>query len=172
MKRVIFSIVGLFVMSGLVLSCSSDDGADCPEDFSGALEANEEKLVGQWQLTAILADEAVDITDDDTENPSTNLFAQYNECQKDGVYTFNADRSYIFEQGQNGTNCQNKGTFEGTWQLSSNILGLIFSCNTQNLVVTFNGSDTAFSFSDDFNITDVSGNTIEANITFTYSLVE
>ncbi len=172
MKRMIFSIAGLFMISGLVVSCNTDDdSSNCPEDFTGTLTANEEKLVGEWVLTAILADEAVDITDDGQENPSSDLFAQYGECQKDGVYTFNSDRSYIFEQGQNATNCLNKGTFDGTWQLSSNTLSLVFSCNTQNLSLTFNGSNTAFSFSDDFNITDVNGNTMQVGITFTYSLV-
>ena len=171
MKRIIFNVVVLFMMGGLVVSCSSDDDSDCTEDFSGALQANEEKLVGEWVLTAIVANEAVDITDDDTENPSTNLFAQYNQCQKDGVYTFNADRSYTFEQGQNGTDCQNRATFDGTWQLSSNTLSFVSSCTLQNLTVTFNGSETDFMFSNVFNVTDVNGNTIEVNITFTYSLV-
>lgn len=171
MKRIIFSIGTLLLMGGFMISCSTDDNSsDCPEDFTGALEANEQKMVGEWVLTAIFADEAVDITDDDQDNPSTDLFAQYGECQKDGVYTFNANRAYTFEQGLNGTNCQNSGTFDGTWQLSSNTLSFVDACIQQNLALTFNGSDTAFSFSDDFNITDIGGNTTQVNITFTYSL--
>ncbi|MBO0323720.1 DUF5004 domain-containing protein [Muricauda sp. CAU 1633] len=172
MKRMIFSVGTLLLMGGFMVSCSTDDGSsDCPEDFTGALVANEEKLVGEWVLSAIVADEAVDITDDDQENPSTDLFAQYNDCQKDGVYTFNANRTYTFEQGLNGTDCQNRGTFDGTWQLSSNTLSFVDACILQNLTITFNGSETEFTFSDDFNITDVNGTTSEVNVSFTYSLV-
>ncbi len=172
MKRIIFSIGTLFMMSGFIVSCSTDDGSSsCPEDFTGALGANEEKLVGEWVLSAIVADEAVDITDDNQENPSTDLFAQYGECQKDAIYTFNADRTYTFKQGQNGTNCQNQGTFDGTWQLSSNTLSFVDACILLNLTITFNDSETSFVFSNDFNITDVGGNTIETNISFTYSLM-
>jgi len=171
MKRVVFSIVTLLMMSAFVVSCSADNDSNCPENFTGALQTNEEKLVGEWVLSAITADEPVDITDDDQDNPSTDLFAQYEECQKDGVYTFNANRSYTFKQGQNGTDCQNKGTFDGTWQLSSNTLSIVDACIVQNFSLTFNGAQTNFTFSDDFIITDVDNNTIEVNVSFTYSLV-
>lgn len=172
MKRLLFNLGALFMISGCFLSCSTDDGDDCPEDFSGALVANEEKMVGEWTLTAIVADEAVDITDDDDDNPSTDLFAQYNDCQNDAAYTFNSGRSYTFEQGVNGTNCPNRATVSGSWQLASNTLSIVFGCNLQNLSLTFNGSDTAFSFSDNFNVTDINGDVIQTEITFTYSLVE
>ncbi|MFD2098998.1 DUF5004 domain-containing protein [Flagellimonas iocasae] len=171
MKRIIFNIGALFMIGGLVVSCSPDDGSSCPEDYTGALQATEEKLVGEWVLSGIMADEAVDITDDDQDNPSTDLFVQYDECQKEAAYTFDEDRSYTYQQGINGTDCPNRASISGSWQFSSSTLSIIFSCDIQNLVITLNGSDTAFSFSNNFNVTDIDGNVVNTDITFTYSLV-
>ena len=171
MKRFIFSMSILFMISGCIVSCSTEGTDNCPEDFTGALTTNEEKLVGTWQLTAIDAEDAVDISDDDTENPSTDLFAQYSDCQKDADYTFGSDRSYTYTQGQNETDCPNKAALGGSWQISSNTLRFVYACNVQNLVIIFNGDETEFSFSDNFTITDVDGNNVVTDITFTYSLV-
>ena len=172
MKRIIFNTITLSIICGLAVSCSvGNDGSDCSQDFTGALSTNEEKLVGEWVLTGIDADEALDITDDDEDNPSTDLFAQYNECQKDAAYTFSSNRSYLLEQGQNGTNCPNKGIFDGTWQLSGNTLSFVDACITQNVALTFNGDDTSFMFSNNFTLADVNGNVEEVTIVFTYSIV-
>lgn len=170
MKRIIFSIGTLVMISACLVSCSTEDTTDCPPDFAGALGANEEKLVGKWVLSAIVADEAVDITDDDAENPSTDLFAQYTACERDASYTFNSNRSYTYAQGQNGADCTNKAALAGTWQLSSNTLSFVFACNIQNLGITFSGSEMDFSFSDNFTVTEFDGTTVNTDITFTYTL--
>ncbi|HDZ15330.1 hypothetical protein LCGC14_1215700 [marine sediment metagenome] len=165
-KYLIIAIAGL---GSLVLGCNSDNSIDCPEDFTGALAANEQKLTGEWKLTAITSDKAVDLTDDNETNPSQNIYIQYTDCQKDGVYQFDADRNYTFNQGTNVSNCANKSSSDGTWQLNAEVLSLVGACNQQFVGIDFNGDASAFSFSEDFNVTDVRGSSIPAKITFTYT---
>lgn len=170
MKRNAFIIGMLVMMGGIISSCNSDNDVDCPEDFTGELATEEELLVGTWVLSAITADEEIDLTDDDVDNPSTDFFAQYSACQRDASYTFNSDRTYEYEQGQNATDCQNKAALEGTWRLASANLSLVSGCSLQNTDIEFNVNGTEFSFTNDFEVRDVDGVVSAVEITFTYSL--
>ncbi|WP_108425865.1 DUF5004 domain-containing protein [Flagellimonas amoyensis] len=170
MKRNAFIIGVMLLMGGIISSCNSDNEVDCPEDFTGELTTAEEDLVGTWVLSAIVADEEIDLTDDDVDNPSTDFFAQYPACQKDASYTFNSDRSYEYGQGQNATDCQNKATLEGTWKYASANLSLVSACSLQNTDIEFNVNQTAFSFTNDFEVRDVDGVVSAVEITFVYSL--
>lgn len=154
-----------------MFSCSSDEGTQCPPDFTGELTTNEEKLVGEWELSAIVAGEALDLTDDQVDNPSTNLYNQYTDCQQDAFYTFGSQRTFSYEEGQNAQDCSNKVQTSGTWELASNTLRIKASCNIQSTTVEFNAENTEFSFADTFNVTDVSGTTRQTTIAFTYTLV-
>lgn len=171
MKRNTFAIGILVFMMGVLSSCNSDNDVDCPEDFTGELATEEEKMVGTWVLSAITADEEIDLTDDGEDNPSTDFFTQYSDCDKDASYTFNSDRTYEYAQGQNAEECQNKGTFDGTWRLASANLNLVSGCSLQSTNIEFSVNENQFSFSDTFNVTDVSGLVKSTEITFTYTLV-
>ncbi len=164
-----FLIIAMAAIGGLFMGCNSDNSIDCPEDFTGALAADEQKLTGEWELSAITSDKEIDLTDDNEANPKKNIYIQYSECQKDGVYQFEANRKYTFDQGRNAANCGNKSSSEGTWKLNAKILSLVGACNVQNIGIEFNGGKSEFSFSDDFNVTDVNGTRVQAKITFTYS---
>lgn len=166
MKREILIFGAMF---GFLFSCNSDDGNNCPEDFTGELTESEEKLVGEWRLSAITSDEEIDLTDDDEENPSTDLYAQYSDCQKDAGYVFNNDRSYTFEQGQNGADCNNKAILEGSWQLTDSSLSLVGTCSLQDTDIDFNEDDSVFTLSGTFNVTDVEGKIVQAELSFSYT---
>lgn len=171
MKRNAFMIGAWVLMAGIISSCNSDNDVDCPEDFTGELTTGEEVLVGTWVLSAITADEEIDLTDDDEDNPSTDFYAQYSDCQRDASYTFNSDRTYEYEQGQNAEDCQNKTALEGTWKLVSANLSLIGGCSLQNTDIEFNVNGTEFSFTNDYDVRDVGGLVKPVEITFTYSLL-
>ncbi|CAM4280705.1 DUF5004 domain-containing protein [Zobellia nedashkovskayae] len=157
--------------SVLFLSCdSTDDTIDCTEDFSGVLASAEEKLPGDWVLTAMTADTEIDLTDDETANPSTDLFAQYEDCQKDASYSFGTNRTYVYRQAQNTADCTNQVTLGGTWQLSDDTLRLVTDCNLSSIALTFAEDDSAFMFTNSFSIADAEGKTIQTNVTFTYTL--
>ena len=169
MKRTIFYVVAIGAINGFFMGCNSDNSIDCPTDYTGVLAENEKKLTGEWVLSAITADKEIDLTDDDEDNPEKDIYAQYSECERDGAYNFSADRKYAFDQGQNATDCMNKASSEGTWKLTAKTLSLVGICNIQNIDIDFDEEDSAFSFSDDFNVRDVDGTTVLTKITFTYS---
>ena len=163
-------MLGLVMVVGIFSSCDSEDEMPCPEDFTGTLTAEETQLLGNWALSAIVSDTAIDMTDDGEDNPGTDFFAQYEDCQKDAVYTFLPDRTYTFKQGHNAESCgQYKVTLDGTWRLASDQLGLVSGCTLQNNAIELAEDGSAFSFSGDFNVRDVSGQVKSAEITFTYS---
>ncbi len=170
MRKNALMALATLAMGVVMTACNSDDGADCPEDFTGALTANEQKLVGTWSLSAIVSVEEVDITDDGEDNPSNDIYAQYSDCQKSTFYTFNADRSYQIGQEGNFEGCENAATTEGNWQLVSQTLSLLRNCTLQNITTSFSADETTFSFSDNYTVTEVNGNSVQTVITFTYSL--
>ncbi|WP_339707950.1 DUF5004 domain-containing protein [uncultured Kriegella sp.] len=165
-QTILFSLITAVTFVG----CNSDNGdTNCVEDFTGALASSEEAFVGTWTLTAITAEQAVDITDDNEDNASEDIYAQYEACEKDAAYTFESGRIYNFVQGQNATGCTNKATLSGTWKLSGQTLSLTGSCTVQNLTLQFDSEFSEFSSTSIINILDVTGNTIQTNVTFTYS---
>ncbi|MDF0717902.1 DUF5004 domain-containing protein [Muricauda sp. 334s03] len=171
MKSKFLSIGTVFLVCASFISCNSDDSIECPQDFTGALSAAEEQLVGEWVLSSIVATEEVDLTDDDVDNPSTDLFGQYSDCQRDAMYIFGENRSYTYEQGQNAEDCDYQVETSGTWELVSQNLRLTASCSIQSTALVFNDDSTEFSFSQSYNVTDVNGNTFRSNVDFTYSLI-
>ena len=171
-KNKILGFGTLLLMFVFVSSCSSDDEVQCPQDFAGSLSTEEEKLVGEWMLTAIVAGEALDLTDDGVDNPSTNLYDQYGACQRDAVYTFGTQRTYLFAEGMNAEDCDSTLENSGTWELVSGTLRLTASCSIQSNLLDFNGDDSEFSFTRTFQITDINRGVIQTEIAFTYTLVE
>ncbi|WP_240905136.1 DUF5004 domain-containing protein [Flagellimonas oceani] len=165
------TIAMMFLMVGF-WSCNSDDETNCPEDFTGSLGTGEEVLVGKWQLKAIKAEEALDLTDDDTDNPSKDLFAQYSACQKDAFYTFETDRTYAYEQGKTAEDCENTFSSDGTWRFASNTLNLVSSCSVQSTGLELNEDFTEFTFSVDYKISEVDGSVVQTTLDFTYALLD
>ena len=172
MKRTFFNAISLMCIGVTLLSCSSDDGPECAEDFTGELTANEEKLVGEWVLSDIVAAKELDLTDDDTDNASKNLFEQYEECARDAAYTFESDRTFTYEIGKNAEDCDNPVTSTGTWELISQNLSLAASCTVQATTLEFNEDSSAFTFSEIYNVTEVTGTVVQTRIDFTYTLTQ
>lgn len=164
-------ILGTVVLAIGLNSCNVSDDTDfvCPEDFSGALLESENDLLGKWELTAIVADKEVDITKDSENNPKTDIYVQYSECERDNNMVFSSDRAYTNSQGQNAENCTNKAKFNGTWQIKDNVLSLLSNCYVQKLQVEFNEEKTAYSYKGNYTITDVHGVQIQTDVTFTYT---
>ncbi|MDL5513019.1 DUF5004 domain-containing protein [Arenibacter sp. M-2] len=171
-KTIWFGLFGAIAFSILLAGCSTDNTVECPADYEGALVEEENGLLGTWELSAILAEKEVDLTKDDEQNPKKDIYAQYTDCEKDGEYTFGPGRTYKFAQGQHASNCSNKLKIEGSWKLSSDILGLIGNCSSQNLKIVFNEDKSEFSTTSNYNITDVNGATIQTDVKFTYTKVE
>ncbi len=162
--------MGTALVMGLMFSGCSDDDDNCIDDFTGPLTASETLLVGEWRLSGITSSVAVDLTDDDVENPLTDIYAQYTDCQKDAGYAFMEDRDYKFEQGTTEANCENKVITSGTWQYTADQISFITSCTVLSMPITFTNANTSFqSVSPKLLIKDVTGQIVEADVTFVYT---
>lgn len=171
MKKRLLNALVLLVTCTILFSCTTDADTNCPDNFSGALNAGEEPLVGEWALTGVMSAKEIDLTDDDMDNPSKDIFMQYSDCEKDVVYIFKTDRSYTYELGRYVEDCEYTIPSKGTWQLGSNNLSLVTACQMYTTALEFSEDETAFSYSNVYNITAVSGSIVQTNIEFTYTLV-
>ncbi|MEH6406261.1 MAG: DUF5004 domain-containing protein [Leeuwenhoekiella sp.] len=167
-SKLLFS--ALILSLSMLTSCSTDDGPDCLPAYTGDLTAEEATLVGEWELSSILADKEIDITDDDVDNPSKDLYAQYSDCFQDAMYTFYQNRNFLFEQGSNAENCTNKASQDGTWKFAVDKLSIV-ACYEQILEIELNDDKTSFSSTAVQNYRDVNNQTIQATVVFTYSKV-
>jgi hypothetical protein len=168
MKKVKLIASSVMLMSLLMVSCSLNDGSSCPEALTGELSLTESEFVGTWVLTNMVSEEEVDLTDDDVENPSIEIFQQLPDCQKDVVYDFESDRKFIVKQEYNATDCQNKLTFEGTWKLTDTELTFVSQCSSQAIDVVVNDDSTVFTLEDTYFFNDVYGFVISTTVTLTY----
>lgn len=169
MKRNHLQIFCLGLLSLTFINCgSTEDPLECPPQFTGDLAESETKLVGEWTLIALVSDTEVDLTNDFTDNPSTNMFAQYSDCSKDAVFKFSTNRSYAYETGSKTDAC-NKNTTSGTWKLDSDELFLVVACGGLSSNLSFNEANTIFEYTNTVDIQEVNGVVTTAEVTYTYS---
>ncbi len=161
----------LMVIALLTVSCNNDDDSNCIQDLTGELSSEETSFSDTWVLAEIVSDKEMDLTDDNDENPSTDLFNQYTACERDAAYEFKNDRDYAFKEGETQPNCSNKQTSVGTWKLEGSTLTLVSFCNMRIIDIEINTETTSFFIEDNFNFTDVKGNIINSNVKFTYNKV-
>ncbi|UOB19298.1 DUF5004 domain-containing protein [Abyssalbus ytuae] len=157
-----------FLVIILLNSCSSDDN-NCQQNFTGALSANEEILVGKWVLTSLVASDEVDLTDDDTDNPSTDIYAQFTDCEKDSYYTFDDERIMRYVTGSSDTSCPNQNNIASSWKLEGSKLEFVTTCVLFESTINILPSNTAFTFSNEVVIRDVDNQEIQTTIVSTYT---
>ena len=170
MKKSILLVKSLIACSILFISCNDDDNdLKCAEDVTGELTSNEINFTGKWTLKSVVSEDEIDLTDDEIDNPSTDLFAQYTDCSKDIVYEFGDNRDYAFTGGMTAIDCDNEQEITGTWGLNeSSGLIIVSNCSTQLTQIEVNDESTAFSTEGNLKYVDVNGNVINTTTTFTY----
>ena len=157
----------------LVVSCSNDDGIKCPEPLVGELTATEADFTGSWVMVAMEGNEALDITDDKISNPSTDIFAQFTDCQRDLVCEFNDTRDYTQKQGYRAPICENQDSITGTWRLAKNnlnenVLSFVANCTSLDLKIEMNEFGDAFTYKSNVGFQDVNGVFKTVYVKFTY----
>lgn len=166
-KSMVF--VNMLTLAGLlVLGCSNDNGINCPNDFTGGLSTTETEFAGVWEFIEMVSEQDIDLTNDQMDNPSTNIYDQLEDCQKDLSYIFEEDRGYILKQGYEAVNCTNKAMFDGTWKLTTGVLTFVGNCSMESIDIEFNENMTQFMFEKTYKFLDVDGKSITTKVTFTY----
>lgn len=172
MRKLNVVMKSLMVMTALVLvSCNNDDGIECPVALTGELTAAETEFSGSWEFAGLVALEEVDITDDNTSNPSADIYAQYTECQQDLVYDFMDDRNYAFKQGYVADDCEGKQTLTGTWKLTDKVLTFVANCASQSIEIEMSETGDSFTYESIVNIRDVNNSVKTSKVTFTFEKV-
>lgn len=174
MKKSILVVKILVVAAMLsIMGCSNDDGIKCPDPLVGELTEKETELTGAWVLVAMEGNEALDITDDKISNPSTDIFAQFTDCQRDLVYEFSDNRNYIQKQGYRAPICEGQDSIKGTWRLSKSnlnedVLSFVANCTTLDLKIDMNEWGDTFTYKSNVGFQDVNGVFRTIFVKFTY----
>ncbi|WP_052958589.1 DUF5004 domain-containing protein [Maribacter thermophilus] len=172
MKNKTFLVGILIIINCTLFGCGVDsEPVSCPDNFTGELKDEEVKLVGQWTLTGLMADTEIDLSNDNVDNPSADIYEQYSECYKDALFSFGSNRIYSYEKGSRAAGCNITST-NGTWALFEDQLYLIVSCEQLGFSLTFNESATEFQYTSTLSIQDVNAVITETQVTFTYTKVE
>src|SRR5690606_9421507 len=166
-RNALFGIGAVMIGLGLNSCMSNDDDFVCAEEYTGALGEDEQLMLGKWKLTAIVAEQEVDITNDNESNPKKDIYVQYSECDQDAEFIYEANRGYTNTQGHNNTDCTNKLKFTGSWKLTGKNLSYVSSCTIKKLEIEFNGDKSVYSFTSNYIIKYVQVTTIITNVTFT-----
>ncbi|WP_299398393.1 DUF5004 domain-containing protein [uncultured Gelidibacter sp.] len=174
MKKMNLMMKSLLVFTALfMVGCNNDDGIVCPEALTGELTAAETEFSGQWVFSGLVAEDALDITDDKTDNPDKDLYAQYSDCQRDLLYTFMANRGYEFKQGHTAAaDCDGKQSVMGTWSLTDKVLTYVSGCSTQTVEIELNDEKDAFTYKALVNIREVNGLIRNTKVTFTFEKIQ
>lgn len=167
MKKTILLVKSLLLVGIFIVSCDDNDKPDCTDALTGELSATETAFIGQWMLKSIIAEEEIDLTDDDDDNPSTDIYSQNSDCKNDLVYTFETNRNYNLKQGENTSNCEELEA-HGTWALSNNTLTVVVGCASKSTPLEFNDEDTEFSYTSTLRFKDVNDEFIDSKVVFTY----
>lgn len=167
MKRTILLVKSFMLLGLLVVGCDDDNELDCPNALTGELTETETTLTGTWALKSIVADAEIDLTDDNTDNPSMDIFKQSTDCQTDMFYTFTDERTYSLEQGMNTEDCNDLKS-EGSWALNGDLLTVVSNCSSQKTQINIAEDENAFSYTSNLKLKDINNKIIQTKVVFTY----
>lgn len=169
MKRNILNKFSIILLGVLLVNCDlNNDPVECPSPLTGDLLESEVGLVGTWKISGITSDIEVDITNDSENNPNTDVYNQSDDCAKDVTYTFNENRTYLYDTGSETDGCTKNTTF-GTWQLNQDELLFVVSCNSLAYDITINEDRSQFSYTLSLDVQEVNGSLTSARLTFTFT---
>ena len=166
-KPVSWLIAIIFLL--FITGCNRDDGPGCPEDYSGPLTTEERDLAAVWRLFAMEGSVAVDLTDDQVNNPDTDLFSQLDDCSVLASYNFSEDRKATYNASEpNDGECVEKLLFDGTWKFESGMLYLAAGCFYMEVPAKFDTSGSYFSFTVEEEVRNYRDQLVMIEVTYTF----
>lgn len=118
MKKLLLLFVGTTVLFAFSGCAKDEDPSPTPK------KTNEEILVSTpWRLSAMTVSPAYDWNGDG--NLITNIYGQFPACYTDDFDTYNANKTYLTDEGATKCDPSDPQTFGGIWSMNSNQTQLI-----------------------------------------------
>jgi len=128
MKRTIVPAMLAVSMIALLVSCSKESSKRALTPLPvGNNPTVEELIIGDWITTALTVDPPIE----EGGVYYTDYFSTFDACTKDDIVRFNADKTFVFEEGK--TKCDpfdEQIIDEGTYILDSNGVNLTLISTT------------------------------------------
>ena len=143
MKKSLLPLCSVLALSITFTSCKKDKDDPQPSKSKTELLTNK-----YWRTTAATIDPAIDLFG--TGTPTTNLYAQYQDCTKDDLVRFESGGVYKEDEGATKCSATDPQVTTGTWT---------FNSSETAITTTISGSTSTV------NITELTENTLKGTIT-------
>jgi hypothetical protein len=107
MKKILFATL---ILSSLFIGCSKDDKEDVKQPTKTEL-----LTAHYWQTTAITVDPPLPYFG----TTITDLFSQFENCDKDDIKKFNTNNTIIYDEGATKCDPADPQTENGVWSFNS-----------------------------------------------------
>ena len=162
----------LLAFTLLFAGCTPDNDVPCAEPFTGSLAEEEIPLSGTWELTALEGSTAIDLTDDDIDNASTDLYAQIDECVVNVKYILNDSRviNYVASEVVEDF-CEERVLLDGTWKYELNTISVVSGCAQYYLPIALSEDKTSFTLTLNRRLVNYLGEQIDMEVIETFTRV-
>lgn len=160
------ALAGVLLLAG----CTPNDDFECPAAYTGALSADEEVLVGDWKLSGLEGSIAIDLTDDEMDNATTDLYGQISECIREARYVFSENRELAYFGSREVEDvCEEELLFGGTWRLEGNIVSIVSGCTVGGFELDLDEEAGSFSYTVYEQVVNFKGDVVAMQVTYTYT---
>ena len=122
MKKITLFGIALIATFAFFTSCSKDSTS------TPTAESKTQKLVGKnWFMTAATINPGIP---DGMGGTINDIFAFFDDCEKDNFMNFNANGMYVIDEGISICDSTNSQTTPGTWKFTNNETNLILDDST------------------------------------------
>jgi hypothetical protein len=137
---------------GIALIATFAFFTSCSKDSTTTAESNTQKLVGKnWFMSAAIMNPGIP---DSTGGTITDIYASMDDCFKDNYMNFNANGTYISDEGVMICDTTDVQTTPGTWKFTNNETNLVLDDSTTFGIVQLETSSMKLKMTENFGGTD------------------
>jgi len=142
MKKILFLVS---VLAVAVSGCKKDDDPSNTDNLTGKA----------WKITAFTVDPAIN----SGGTLITDYLSQLSDCEKDGTSTFNADKTYLDDEGATKCDPADPQTTAGIWTF-----------NSDETILTIDNTNSYDIIQNDGNILKLKDSEVIGGINYTFTL--
>jgi hypothetical protein len=148
MKKTTLLGIALIATFAFFTSCSKDSTTKT----TITAESNTQKLVGKnWYMSAAIMNPGIP---DGTGGTITDFYALMDDCEKDNFMNFNANGTYISDEGVMICDSTSAQTTPGTWKFTNNETNLLLDDSTSLGILQLDATIIKLKMTEKINTTD------------------